>query len=227
MNSIRVKCPEATCYKFFSLICGDYAQTLYCDRCNMAFTFINLGILICEECKQKKRVQLSSSLSNINCDKCSYDIGNNSMKSAIIHVYRFEDHFNTDQMIQYCGNNYFNNLHREVEIARENLKRVGALGVMSKKAMFVKLLDRTAISIEGIPVKHARQVHAYCNFKIQSGHQNAKFSGLLAGFVDGDIFRGLIKNQGLVDIWVSSEQLRSELTISAKIAPYTSRFKVM
>jgi hypothetical protein len=131
----------------------------------------------------------------------------------------------------YCGRERFADAEDEAEKGRAALERCTKRGFFSfgarKKAMFINLLNRHPSAESEIPLSTVRLLHAYCNFSIYSGHENAKYLGFLASFVNPEFFRTMVNKHGLVDIWVCDAKLLRDLTVFSSVARYKDRFHVL
>jgi hypothetical protein len=163
------------------------------------------------------------------------DRGPSSESSNIVTIeaYRLEDFdlLKGNYHIQYCGLSAFESHHNEVSFARSTLEQVASNPRgrgQPKKAMLIRRLEHMSVRADiGISVRFLRQLHAYCNFPLMSGHENAKFLGNIAGFACGWPFQLAVDEGGCLDIWLSDTDLKRELLSFPTLERYAKRFQVV
>ena len=67
-----------------------------------------------------------------------------------------------------------------------------------------------------------RYLHAYCNFSISLGHNNAKLLGRVEFFASGLPFRLFVEQHGLVNIWFGDVELMREIQAFPTVRPTSS-----
>jgi hypothetical protein len=231
MNLIWLKCPNKHCTNVISVTCVDSDQLVLCTKCLKAFTFLNLAHTHCPKCSKHLEVPLNITNPIVLCEACGkrYNFQTPIDKSKAVEPYKLEE----EEEISYCGRGYFAGFESQVDIAKGALKKIEEargrlLGIFPKnpkKAIFINMVKLPAN--RKFPIEYLRLLHAYCNFKIHMLHENAKYVGFIAGFIDGELFQKLISKHGLVDIWIKDENLYNELKGIPALSKYMDRFKVL
>jgi hypothetical protein len=212
------------------------AQSLYCSRCAEVATFVNMGIVQCPCCNHTNLVRLPSisDSSRLDCEKCRGLVTAREPSVRIYPLGRFEEEKGHDEGLRYCGLDYFNGYLAEVSIAKTALERVadssrrmfGLLPPKPKKAMFVRRVDPVPNRARELPFTRLCFLHAYCNFSIARGHNNAKLLGRFEYFASGLPFRLFVEEHGLVNIWFADAELMREIQSFPPVAAYAKRFQV-
>lgn len=229
---IRAKCPGESCSHQFTFESKEEPQTVTCPTCAKIFTFINLGLINCPSCQHAQEISLVTPPSgSISCESCKRRIPFNSsggQRVPVVKVYTLEAALGFS--LYYCGRTSFSGFDDEVTHAKSVLERVAKekkflFASRPKKGMYIRVVKSQLKKVA--PVKEIQLLHAYCNFPRVTSHENAKYLGPVSGFADGDVFGELVRNHGLVDIWLSNQQLLDKLIVFPALAPYTKRFRVV
>jgi hypothetical protein len=225
MPAVNLSCPKSNCNGMIRATTSSLDQSLICPVCSEVFTFFNVADVRCGTCSSDLQVNLNSETPRVLCEKCGQK--NRAPLDRTYAPRRLDE----DNSLMYCGRDYFSDHHDEVEIAKRAFARIEKAGngwftrKQVKKGIFINRLElepRPEIAVERL-----RILHAYCNFKRYEGHSNAKFMGLVPAFASGSPFAELIKNCGLVDIWVRDERLLQELLTFPKVRPFAPRIHTL
>jgi len=237
MSQLHIGCWNDQCEALLLCERQDFDQALYCKSCKQVATFINLGIFICQACSHKTQISLRYNIVSDDvrrCERCN----SAALPDSIIRVYSLEQFCKDNGVhpgLNYCGRDGFEGSEAEVPYARAALDRIissrggrrlfGLLPPAPKPLMFVRRLEPIKVSDPSVPLGYLQQYHAYCNFKLEPSHQNAKFCGVLGQFATGNVLELLIK-KGLVEIWFSDARTKREFEALPRLSKFSSMFRV-
>ena len=236
MASLSVGCWNPSCLGQLFVECKDTDQAIFCAACNSASAFVNLVAVSCKNCG--KRNSLSTRFGNpqmvgLRCRHCDEPVG----LEADLRIFTLDDfmeQLGAPRGLNYCGRSTFEGLQSEVDRAKDALQRAGSgrwrlfgrLEPAPKNRMYVRQINPVEVNHPDLPVRQLFLYHAYCNFKANSGHENAKFSGVLGQFAAGEEFE-FLRRKGLAEIWFADVKTQATFEALPRLRPFYSMFKTV
>jgi hypothetical protein len=225
MPQFTVGCWVANCRGTFAVDCRDGNQVLHCRTCSQIADFVNLGAVRCDRCGRWKRLSLRfghPQVDGLRCDQCWAEV-QAGVAVRVFSLDEFKQDLGYPGGLSYCGASHFEGYSEEVVIARDALARLasgrtgwrafGRWPPAPKKAMFIRRLAPLLVSNPALPVQYLQCYHAYCNFQLNLGHENAKFDGTLGAYASAEeIFRRLL-DKGLSEIWFGDQLTKREFKL--------------
>lgn len=238
MASLFVNCWNIQCPGQLRVECRETDQALFCPICSTVGTFINIGYFTCKKCSSTIKALLQYGVlrgEDLRCMNCHTHV----VGSQPLRIFTLEQHFRDKGEkfdISYCGRNYFSDLEDEVTIGRSAVASIESrrkswkifgktAAPPPKNIIYVRRLASIKIDSLRVPVS-IQTYHAYCNFKHDPSHENAKLHGALAHFGEGSVIDLLCKKRE-IEMWFSNEQAKLEFETQPRLKKYFTNFHVL